>query len=352
MDEDEESGSGLSREQMRETLENIYHKSLRTFKEDSWGQIVEAAEDYARISDQICGILRSESSRFIFSSHHRRILHQCALCFFNRSKCMNSIELVETPSLKEIRLVIEYWSETFTPSPWRCDIPFPIDTTQLEHQKIEVFQKEVINKAKHTTGSTSSTKGDTDKDDADDDKYVPVDFAEVQSSKTGTLLKMPPTFKSKNQGDTLIALRFEKIGMKDALKFIDPVIRLNVYCSGVTVCPPQTTGVAKLVKDSHLFYGSWTFLSISHEQLLAMNALLVFEFIHFKPKKKKHSVKCYAIMEMDELVNGSVVLELYRKPTKPKRDPKVHKLHTTKDLFLHLKIKILQVDGEGEGAQS
>lgn len=66
-------------------------------------------------------------------------------------------------------------------------------------------------------------------------------------------------------------------------------------------------------------------------------AAVFFEFYHYKPKKRKKSCRCWAMLEMDEVAtNGALVLELYQKPMDPKR--KRINLFTVKELYLHLEL--------------
>jgi len=69
--------------------------------------------------------------------------------------------------------------------------------------------------------------------------------------------------------------------------------------------------------------------------LTRQNAALFFEFKHYKPKKKKVSVRCWSFMELSELKRDEeIVLEIYHKPTDLKK--KKFKLHSEKPLYLHL----------------
>lgn len=67
-------------------------------------------------------------------------------------------------------------------------------------------------------------------------------------------------------------------------------------------------------------------------------AAISFEFFHYKAKKRKKSCRCWALLEMDEIKDGSVVLELYQKPMDPKRK-RIH-LFTEKELYLQLELRL------------
>lgn len=66
-------------------------------------------------------------------------------------------------------------------------------------------------------------------------------------------------------------------------------------------------------------------------------AAVFFEFVHYKPKKRKKSCRCWALLEMDEVPpsgGSALVLELYQKPKDPTR--KRINLFTVKELYLHV----------------
>ena len=69
---------------------------------------------------------------------------------------------------------------------------------------------------------------------------------------------------------------------------------------------------------------------------------VIFEFVHYKPKKKKNSVRCWCFIERADLKSGQQVLELYKKPTNTDaiQNPKKLNLHTVKPLYLHVDVRV------------
>ena len=65
---------------------------------------------------------------------------------------------------------------------------------------------------------------------------------------------------------------------------------------------------------------------------------MIFEMVHYKPKKKKNSIRCWCFIEREDLKNGQQQLELYAKPTDTSR--KKIKLHTIKPLYLHVDVRV------------
>lgn len=78
------------------------------------------------------------------------------------------------------------------------------------------------------------------------------------------------------------------------------------------------------------------------EYVAAGGAAIFLAFYHYKPKKRKKSCRCWAMLEMDELPgststsSSALVLELYEKPVDPKRK-RIH-LFTIKELYVHVRV--------------
>ncbi|XP_067319961.1 axin interactor, dorsalization-associated protein isoform X4 [Anolis sagrei] len=146
----------------------------------------------------------------------------------------------------------------------------------------------------------------------------------------GTLLPQLPS----EPGMTLLTIKIEKIGLKDAGQCIDPYITVSVKdLNGIDLTPVQDTPVATRKEDTYIHF--CVDIEIQrHVEKLTKGAAIFFEFKHYKPKKRFTSTKCFAFMEMDEIKPGPMVIELYKKPTDFKR--KKLQLLTKKPLYLHL----------------
>ena len=105
---------------------------------------------------------------------------------------------------------------------------------------------------------------------------------------------------------------------------------------------PQSTPIATR-KDSEFVYFDKISVHLQKPmEYFPVGFAIFVEFKHYKPAKKKTSLKCFCFLEKDELVDGApIVLELYKKPLDTKR--KKLKLLTSKDQFLHLET-ILRID--------
>ncbi|XP_042189381.1 axin interactor, dorsalization-associated protein isoform X5 [Callorhinchus milii] len=103
--------------------------------------------------------------------------------------------------------------------------------------------------------------------------------------------------------------------------------------NGVDMTPVQDTPVATRKEDMYVHFAVDVEIQ-KHIERLPKGAAIFFEFKHYKPKKRFTSTKCFAFMEMDEIKAGQIVIELYKKPTDFKR--KKLQLLTKKPLYLHL----------------
>ncbi|XP_069743980.1 axin interactor, dorsalization-associated protein isoform X4 [Narcine bancroftii] len=153
---------------------------------------------------------------------------------------------------------------------------------------------------------------------------------DLKTLEPSTLLPRLPS----EPGMTLLTIKIEKIGLKDAGQCIDPYVTISVKdINGVDLTPVQDTPVATRKEDTYVYFVIDVEIQ-KHVEKLPKGATIFFEFKHYKPKKKFTSTKCFAFMELDEIKAGEMVIELYKKPTDFKRK-KLHLL-TRKPLYLHL----------------
>jgi len=136
-------------------------------------------------------------------------------------------------------------------------------------------------------------------------------------------------------GGTVVCLRIDKIGLKDAQEYIDPFMTILVADTRTNLLDTHDTPYAAERKATHVTFNHQVYLNISYEDMQRQQAALFFEFKHYKPKKKKVSTRCWAFMELSELrADQELVLEIYHKPL-DLRKKKIN-LHSEKPLYLHL----------------
>uniref|UniRef100_A0A3Q4A8P6 C2 Aida-type domain-containing protein n=1 Tax=Mola mola TaxID=94237 RepID=A0A3Q4A8P6_MOLML len=235
---------------------------------DSWGQLVEAIDEY-QLARQLQKEVQSTSSSD-FTEDQKKTLGKIATCLEMRSGSLQCTQSKEEFKLEELKKL-----ETI--------------------QNILTYNKE-----------------------------FPFDVQPVPL----TLLPRLPS----EPGMSLLTIKIEKIGLKDAGQCIDPYMTISVKLNGVDLNPVQDTPVATRKEDTYIHFSVDVEIQ-RHVEKLPKGAAIFFEFKHYKPKKRFTSTKCFAFMEMDEIKPGPIVIE-YKKPTDFKR--KKLQLLTKKQLYLHL----------------
>ncbi|XP_063078330.1 axin interactor, dorsalization-associated protein [Engraulis encrasicolus] len=287
-----------------------WHASFRKGTDfDSWGQLVEAIDEYQILARQLQKEVQSTNSHD-FSEEQKRTIGKFATCLELRSASLQSTQSEEEFKLEDLKKLEPIIKNILT---YNKDFPFDVQPVPLrkilapgEEENLEVEEEEEDN----ATGASSP------------EAYL--------SRVPGTLLPRLPS----EPGMTLLTLKIEKIGLKDAGQCIDPYMTVSVKdLNGVDLNPVQDTPVASRKEDTYIHFNIDVEIQ-KHVEKLTKGAAIFFEFKHYKPKKRFTSTKCFGFMEMDEIKPGPIVIELYKKPTDFKRK-KLHLL-TKKPLYLHL----------------
>ncbi|KAL6095812.1 aida [Pungitius sinensis] len=298
-----------------------WHASFRKGTDfDSWGQLVEAIDEYQILARQLQKEVQSTNASD-FTEEQKKTLGKIATCLEMRSaslQCTQSKEDFKLEELKKLETIIQTiltYNKVFPfdvqPVPSRKILaPGEEENLELEEEE-EDGEEEEEDAAAAGAGSTEA-------------------FPPRAPASQGTLLPRLPS----EPGMTLLTLKIEKIGLKDAGQCIDPYMTISVKdLNGVDVNPVQDTPVACRKEDTYVHFSVDIEIQ-RHVEKLPKGAAIFFEFKHYKPKKRFTSTKCFAFMEMDEIKPGPIVIELYKKPTDFKR--KKLQLLTKKQLYLHL----------------
>ena len=105
--------------------------------------------------------------------------------------------------------------------------------------------------------------------------------------------------------------------------------------SGNDITMPQSTPIATRKTADFVHFDKISVHLQKPMEYLPVGFAIFIEFKHYKPQKKKTSLKCFCFLEKDELKDGAqLVLELYKKPMDTRR--KKLKLLTQKEHYLHL----------------
>ncbi|TRY60429.1 hypothetical protein DNTS_007185 [Danionella cerebrum] len=275
---------------------------------DSWGQLVEAIDEYQILARQLQKEVQSLNSHD-FTEEQKRTLGKFATCLEMRSASLQSSPSQEEFKLEDLKKLEPVIKNILT---YNKDFPFDVQPVPL---------RKIL-----APGEEENLEVEEDVDTATGDS-VPEDEIALFP---GSLLPRLPS----EPGMTLLTLSIEKIGLKDAGQCIDPFLSVSVKdLNGVDLSPVQETPVATRKEDTYIHFSIDVEIQ-KHLEKLPKGAAIFFEFKHYKPKKRFTSTKCFAFMEMDEIKPGPIVIELYKKPTDFKR--KKLNLLTKKPLYLHL----------------
>uniref|UniRef100_A0A6I8QHV7 Axin interactor, dorsalization associated n=1 Tax=Xenopus tropicalis TaxID=8364 RepID=A0A6I8QHV7_XENTR len=286
-------------------LNKILHKWSASLKKgtdfDSWGQLVEAIDEYQILARQLQKEAQSPANSSDFTEDQK-------VCY---TQSQEGFTLEDVKTLEPILSSILTFNKEF---------PFDVQPIPLrrilapgEEENLEVEEEE-------------------------EDGGAGVGSPDLFPARVpGTLLPRLPS----EPGMTLLTIKIEKIGLKDAGQCIDPYITVSVKdLNGIDLTPVQDTPMATRKEDTYVHFNVEIEIQ-KHVEKLTKGAAIFFEFKHYKPKKRFTSTKCFAFMEMDEIKSGQLVIELYKKPTDFKR--KKLQLLTKKPLYLHL-LQTLQKD--------
>ncbi|CAG09192.1 unnamed protein product, partial [Tetraodon nigroviridis] len=311
-----------------------WHASFRKGTDfDSWGQLVEAIDEYQILARQLQKAHSATASDF--TEDQKKTIGKIATCLEMRSASLQSAQSKEEFKLEELKTLETILQNILT---YNKEFPFDVQPVLLrkilapgEEENLE-FEEEEENGA----GAAGSREV-------------------LPSRSPGTLLPRLPS----EPGMSLLTIKIDKIGLKDAGQCIDPYMTVSVkgnrrtapartargrawMClpvgpgadvNGVDINPVQDTPVATRKEDTYIHFSVDVEIQ-RHVEKLPKGAAIFFEFKHYKPKKKFTSTKCFAFMEMDEIKPGPIVVELYKKPTDFRR--KKLQLLTKKQLYLHL----------------
>lgn len=285
---------------------------MRCFKNgvdaDSWGQALEAMDEYEKLIKSIEFTLQNNELPLI--TEEKTTVLKIKLAVGERISAIDKGS--GGISLDEVKKLTKVFEDLFS-VPIRN---FPVQVNMSG----QAVANDVLDEADMAEIDTNSRE--------------PVD--QKSKAEGGTLLNPRDV-----PGSTTLEVFIEKIGLKDAQTYIDAHITVSVVDpTGNQVSERQDTPNCKKMKPNYV-----TFEQVVHVQTpletLAEGHCIFFEFKHYKPKKKKVSTRCFAFMEYDEIVknNGRIAcLELYKKPTDFTR--KRLNLHTIKKLYLHVQVNI------------
>mmetsp|Transcript_61511 Transcript_61511/g.158707 ORF Transcript_61511/g.158707 Transcript_61511/m.158707 type:complete len:293 (-) Transcript_61511:180-1058(-) len=262
---------------------------------DSWGQVVEAQDEYQMMAATVAATQNSPG----ITSKEKDIMRRIALCLSARVQALKTLN--ETVTSADMKMLEPIFATLFTGSEPH-DFP------------IEAHKFSAVQPVKPAVEGEIVCGGDAE-DPMSDWQQQQAVLRSVQG--------------------TVVALRIDKVGLKDAQEYIDPFVTVIVADDRTNILDTHDTPVAMERRAQHVVFNHQVYLNISLEDMNRQQAALFFEFKHYKPKKKKVSTRCWAFMELSELKRDEeIALEIYHKPTDLRK--KKLKLHSEKPLYLHL----------------
>ncbi|RQM29932.1 hypothetical protein B5M09_009917 [Aphanomyces astaci] len=178
----------------------------------------------------------------------------------------------------------------------------------------------------------------------------------AKASKRRHSSKGDVTDKADDDTPHVVTILIQKIGLKDVERYVDPQIVVSVVDKDLVVVEEkQDTSIAVGRVAPYIMFDSAielrTHLHVLRQSMYRCclgrlkhcyvdDSTIYFEFVHYKKAKRKKSVRCWAMLEMDEIKagGGPLALELYTKPCDVAKK-RVH-LFTVKPLYLHVDIRL------------
>nr|XP_020484064.1 axin interactor, dorsalization-associated protein isoform X4 [Labrus bergylta] len=210
-----------------------WHASFRKGTDfDSWGQLVEAIDEYHILARHLQKEVQSPNSPD-FTEEQKKTLGKIATCLEMRCASLQCTQSTEEFKLEELKRL-----ETIIQNTLTYNKEFPFDVQPVPLRKIlapgeeENLELEEEDDAAAGAGSTEA-------------------FPPRAPASQGTLLPRLPS----EPGMTLLTLKIEKIGLKDAGQCIDPYMTISVKdVNGVDLNPVQDTPVASRKEDTYIHF--------------------------------------------------------------------------------------------------
>eukprot|EP00879_Flechtneria_rotunda_P007498 GHRR01007866.1.p1 GENE.GHRR01007866.1~~GHRR01007866.1.p1 ORF type:complete len:271 (+),score=78.56 GHRR01007866.1:1013-1825(+) len=155
------------------------------------------------------------------------------------------------------------------------------------------------------------------------------------TGSAGTL-RLPP--EHMQSGSVTVSIEFGSWFVKGADKMVNPHIVLTVHnkLGELLEAVQESPHIACHPSDPSRLALGFTWHMQTPVNHLPEGSAVFCELRHYKPDKKKNSMKCYAYLEANELTSaGAAALETYKKPVDYKRKGRPT-LFTSKAVYLHI----------------
>lgn len=316
-------------------LKSIVESLTKSREGESWGLIVEAAEDYQKTSFKLRDAALPE--HVWFTQEEKNVFTVMGEALYSKSSSLQQLSPVvgsgsqtqSTVDTKQILSALESLqkgdktAKAIESNLKEClSLPPPSRDVQAE-------RSENLLGAPASVGNAMSLRTFLN---MPDDEYEAA--LEAASKQVGTLLVrqyLVPGFDYLN-------ITIDKIEIKNAGDYIDPFFTVSLKSlTAENLEEPQDTPTLMDKSSSAIHFGVTIQLHRPMQEIPGGSAIFL-EFKHHKPKKSIISTKCFSFMEMDEIKPGRCYLEIYKKPTDFRR--KKLSLLSSKALYLHLFLSI------------
>ncbi|XP_029448999.1 axin interactor, dorsalization-associated protein isoform X2 [Rhinatrema bivittatum] len=209
-----------------------WHASFRKGTDfDSWGQLVEAIDEYQILARQLQKEAQTQPNSSEFTEDQKKIIGKLATCLELRSAALQSTQSQEDFKLEDLKKLEPIIKNILT---YNKEFPFAVQPVPLrkilapgEEENLEFEEEEEEGGAGAGSPDSFTVR-------------VP-----------GTLLPRLPS----EPGMTLLTIKIEKIGLKDAGQCIDPYITVSVKdLNGIDLTPVQDTPVASRKEDTYVHF--------------------------------------------------------------------------------------------------
>ncbi|KAF4681529.1 hypothetical protein FOZ60_011983 [Perkinsus olseni] len=277
---------------------------------DGWGQIVEAQEGYRKLAVDMA----EARGQVAVSSSDQEITRKIILCLSARLETLTASAVrsrhtsMTAADLKSLEPVILSLFLPAAANPYAAPEKFPVSATKYQNASPIIEE----GSAKHAVDFTQRDVSD---------------FHQSHAALTEV-------------AGTVVAIRIEGWGLKDAQTYVDPITTVSVVDPEQRIICSVDTHISKERRVNHVLFEERVYLAVSLEEMQRTRSAIFFEFKHYKPKKKKVSTRCWSFMELQEIKpDEETVLEIYHKPTDLRK--KKLKLHSVKKLYLHIFISLI-----------
>ncbi|KAF0688660.1 Aste57867_19730 [Aphanomyces stellatus] len=301
---------------MGESMAKRHRKWVQLMEEavqaDGWGQVLEAVEAY----EKAAGVILQDLVDMELSDEQQDIVEKIVVTMNLRTTCLSAIDGKSRPSKDDMVALVKVLENILRKTPR----VFPLDLAEFE-----------------TLNHDNENEPSPVKQRARPSDPAPTHLQSLDDNTTATTAGL-----EENDGDNPIYLTItiQKIGLKDVYRYSDPQIVVSVVDKDlVAVEEKQETPISTELDPPYVLFESEIALRTNLHAMRQNDSTIFFEFVHYKKDKRKKSVRCWTMLEMDEIKpkagkTTTLALELYTKPCDMAKK-NVH-LFTVKPLYLHV----------------